>query len=392
MKADNLISGLLRFPLLRLYDLLVSFRNFLYDIKLLKVHRLDKPVISIGNLAMGGAGKSPITSALTGLLNKSGLKVAVLSRGYGRKEPETSRVTEPWGDWELYGDEPVMMARRHPYAKICVGPNRQTAAREADAWNPDVFLLDDGFQHRKLHRDLDVVLIDITQPMPHRFSLSLFREHLPSLRRAHVVLLTRWDGVANLTPWKETIARYNPKVPVQPVIFKPGAVVFLDERESEGPEFLKGKKVAAWSGIARPEKFFKTLEGLGAELIHTLSLKDHEPLSLQKRKTFLQQCQLKNAALIITTEKDAVKLEKSPDFGIITAFLSIEADWVGTQPLGGTLEQLIIHGKPLDSPLPNPRESIFHETVSLPKGWAKALRASWLLAHKPFNFTLKDHQ
>ncbi len=337
----NTVLRLLRFPLLKLYDLLVGIRNGLYDRALLKISRLDKPVISIGNLSMGGAGKSPVTSALTDLLCKAGLKVAVLSRGYGRMEPETSRIAKPWGDWRLFGDEPVMIARRNPAARVCVGPTRLAAAQTVADWDPDVFLIDDGFQHRKLHRDLDVVLLDVTQPMPRRVSTHLFREHLPSLRRAHVVLLTRWDGVQNLSPWENAVRRINSDVIIQPVLFRPQAVHFLTDAEPVSCEYLKGRRVAAWSGIANPDKFFLSLQSLGAELVHSLALKDHEPLSPELRQRFIQESRDQGAELIITTEKDAVKLEKSPNFDIIMAFLSIETDWAGARPLGGKLEKLL---------------------------------------------------
>ena len=323
----------LLWPLIRLYDAAAASRGLLYDWGVFKSQRLDRPVISIGNLSFGGTGKTPVCSAFMGILIEQGYKVAVLSRGYGRLEPKTSRRVEPDGDWRYYGDEPMMLARRHPEALVCVGPTRIKAAMAAQAYRPDVFLLDDGFQHRRLQRDGDVALIDVTQPRADSWSADLFRERWSALKRADLVFLTRVEPGKNYQSWKDRIAIANPSAPIHEIGFRPRSVRFLDGRADAPLTWPRGRRVGAYSGIARPERFFDSLWTLGAVPAVTLPLRDHEPLSPRHWRELVEKCRAQKIDVILTTEKDAVKLDPTRNFGIDLGFLPIEVH-------GATLESV----------------------------------------------------
>jgi len=314
-------------PVAWLFGFLVWLKNFSYDRGLLPVHRLDKPVISIGNLAMGGTGKSPVTIALAEILLEAGYRVAVLSRGYGRRDARSSRLVEADGDWSLYGDEPVMIKRRLPQICVSVGPSRAAAAAAAVACEADVYLIDDGFQHRRLARDLDIVLLDVTQPRPRLFPLEKFREGSKALARADLVLLTRWDGSSDLSAWEALVRLWNDTVPIARVCFEPGLARALDGTPWPPWSQLRGTPLAAYSGIAQPQKFFASLRNLGLAPLLTKALGDHEPLSPTRRTALLEACHRLKIKHLLTTEKDAVKLEKTEDSDILWGFLSIDAVW-----------------------------------------------------------------
>jgi len=315
----------LRTPLVWLYAGLVRLNNFLYDRGLRTIDRLDRPVISVGNLAMGGAGKTPICVDLARRLSGRGLRVAVLSRGYKRRDPKTPRRAMPDGDWRDYGDEPTMIARRLPDVWVGVAAARVDAAELARPWRPDVYLLDDGFQHRRLHRDFDLVLLDVTRDMPSLVARDLFRERWPALRRAHAVALTRWDG-RDTAAWEAKIRGMNPRAALLRVGFEPRRLLTLDGRDL-GLESLRGRRVAAFAGLAEPGQFFKSLERLGAELALTRALADHQPLEGEGLRRFLDEAEGLGAELIVCTEKDAVKLERTAASAILLCFLAVEPLW-----------------------------------------------------------------
>ncbi len=308
-------------PLSWLFGVLVALKNFCYDQGLLKCSRLPRPVISVGNLAMGGAGKSPVVHYLASELHNRGLRVAVLSRGYGRREPKQCQLVRPDGDWSLYGDEPMMLARACPQVRVVVGPSRFAAAQLlADDW-PDVFVVDDGFQHRQLARDLDIVLIDTRQPEPRLFPRGLFRESWSALARADLVLLTRC-GTKVSDHWRRSIAAVAP-LPVMESTFVTGQAQLLDSGEPVSAEGVPGRRVAAYAAIAQPEKFLESLCEAGFEVVVWLPLPDHAVLSQSARDKLFEQMKASGVKHLFTTEKDAVKLEHCPDSDILLCSLPL---------------------------------------------------------------------
>jgi len=338
--AENWKDFLLR-PPSWLFGGLVALKNLLYEAGFLTVKHLDKPVISVGNLSMGGTGKSPVTAELVQRLIGMGKRVAVLSRGYGRAQPKSSRRVDANGDWTLYGDEPAMIARRFPDALVCVGPSRYAAAQMARDWLPDIYVIDDGFQHRAIHRDLDMVLIDVTQGLPRLFPRAHFREDLKALRRAHVVVLTRWNGRDELADWTAAIKAVNPDLPILKLAFSGHELRRVADDQKLDPECYFSKKVAAYSGIAHPQRFFDSLARMGLEPALTYALGDHESLRPKRAAAFEQACQEAGVSLILTTEKDSVKLEKNNPSAILKAYLTLQVKWGDPNQITRILNRLL---------------------------------------------------
>jgi tetraacyldisaccharide 4'-kinase len=240
-----------------LYRGVNRLRRALYRAGILRPKRLPVPVISIGNRAVGGSGKTPATIAIARALQQRGLRVAVLTRGYGRTSKEQGPVTSL--DTERFGDEPVLIKSKN--IDVIVGPNRYENGRRYSA---DVFLLDDGFQHLQLHRDCDVVI-----EAPSRFH----REGPSSLRDADVVLHR--------------------------------------EIRATNAEVFEGKRVFAFAGLANNGQFFDTLRNLGAEVVGTREFPDHHRYTLADLRAIRNAA--RGAELIATTEKDAVKIGPADD-------------------------------------------------------------------------------
>lgn len=311
-----------------LFGGLVALKNLLYDQGLAKIERLDRPVLSVGNLAMGGTGKTPVTAELVRLFSAAGRRTAVLSRGYGRRNGQSRRQVRADDDWRDSGDEPLMLARRHPEAAICVGPTRFAAA-QCLTEPPDVYLIDDGFQHRQLHRDLDIVLLDAAGPLPKLFPRALYREGWTALKRADVAVLTRCDQSERLAQWRAGVAAVNPDLPILALSFEAGNLCTLNNQEEKPLHFLKGKRIAAFCGIAKPQPFFTKLTELGAEIVEKRVLNDHQPLTNSQLIGLRTDCLQKKLDAVITTEKDAVKLDPTTDFGVSLFFLKQVVSWRG---------------------------------------------------------------
>lgn len=323
---NNALTRILLFPLNVLFSSLVALKNWLYAHHMLKGHRLEQPVISIGNLAMGGTGKTPITADLASILADQGYRVAILSRGYGRLNPKQALKVNADTSWTAGGDEPKLHALRADQngqaIEVCVGPSRWKAA-ECAMSRPDIFLIDDGFQHRQLHRDLDIVLIDTSQPFPPCFPFFPFREGLASLNRANLVVLTRCDDPLRVQTFQSSLKRQFPNLPVLKSQF-----VLIDPVWPFGPPSDPGRKdVLAYSGIERPQKFFDALKSIGFRLRATLSLRDHQPLTKTAMSELESMARDHDVYTVLTTEKDIVKLQNPVDSAIIFGFLPMTTRW-----------------------------------------------------------------
>jgi len=323
-------------PINLLFTLMVTLKNWFYNKGLVRIRRLKKPVISIGNLSMGGTGKSPLTSEITRMLSKMGYKVAILSRGYGRRSKNRTMEVLPDTCWMDSGDEPLMIARQNPKARVFVGPTRYKAAALSRTFNPDIFLIDDGFQHRQLFRDVDIVLIDATQPIPPHFLALPFREGLISIKRASLVIITRCPEPEAAQNLIQQIKLFAPETPICFSHFKAGPIqpILQSHLASE-------QKVVAYSGIERPEKFFTSLKELGYELPFSLSLGDHQAPSQNHWDQLISKAEFHNTSVILTTEKDAVKVEKLPTPDIMLGFLPLETHWEDTQSIKTFLSQIL---------------------------------------------------
>jgi tetraacyldisaccharide 4'-kinase len=271
------------------YRLGVWWRNRAFDRGRRPVHRAAVPVVSVGNLTLGGTGKTPCVEYVARFYRDRGLQVALLSRGYGAD-------TGP-------NDEALVLEENLPDVSHLQGADRAALADAAvEELEAELLVLDDGFQHRRLHRDLDIVLIDATRP-PHRdalFPRGTLREPVSSLKRAAAIVLTRCDQVSpeDLAETKRRIGERFPSLPL----------ALTEHRPADG-ESLRGKTVGAFCGIGNPAAFRRTLESLGATIAEFRSFPDHHAYTRDDVEALQNWATALPAdAVIATTQKDWVKL------------------------------------------------------------------------------------
>jgi tetraacyldisaccharide 4'-kinase len=272
-------------PLSALYGAAIALRNQFYDGGMLTVDRLQGRVVSIGNLRVGGAGKTPFLILLGELLQQRGVAFDVLSRGY-RRETQGVAIVDPNGSPSEFGDEPLLIARKLG-VPVIVGEDRRQAGETAEAtFGPRLHLLDDGFQHRQLARDFDIVLVTSTDAQDSLLPTGLLREPLASLGRADAVVLTNDTPADGLPLHKQLVWRVRRSI-VPP--------------ETLDPCF-------AFCGIARPDDFIAQLEAAQVVLAGTLSFRDHHRYNDADVSELQRLRQQAGAAAFVTTEKDAVNL------------------------------------------------------------------------------------
>jgi tetraacyldisaccharide 4'-kinase len=300
-----------------LYSQLAKIRSVLYKNNILKKKEAEVPVISIGNITTGGTGKTPFTAFLAEEL-KSDYKIAIISRGYGASED----VEEPFlikDKEQLYagaaeaGDELFMLARRNDKLIFIRSANRYQGTKLAVDRGADLILLDDGFQHYQLKRNADIVLIDAEEPFSNNKVLpaGLLREPFAALKRADLFLLNRCENV-DFSRVKELKNSLNTLSPLNEGVFcaetRLESCLSVASRKQENLDFLKEKKVFAFSGIGSPDAFKKSIESAGAKVVSYRIFKDHYNYQKEDLLTLLDQYSASQADLILTTEKDAVKL------------------------------------------------------------------------------------
>lgn len=279
----------------RLFGTLVAVRARLYDDGILPIRRLNHPVVSVGNLTTGGTGKTPLVIELARQFRDKGYRPVILSRGYRRKSRGVEIVSRGRGpeiDWTRSGDEPQLMASRLPGVAVVVGNNRFRAGERAEEEDlGDLFLLDDGFQHRQLHRDVDIVTIDPDEWAQEARLLPVgrWREPKSTIGRADAACVQAGRG----------LGAFEPDIPV----FEVETVVDGLSRNGRivPVESLKSTPVTAFAGIAKPDRFFNLLEAEGLTIASRVAFPDHHPFRSSDLKRLAGQT-------LVTTEKDAVRL------------------------------------------------------------------------------------
>lgn len=296
-------------PFSFLYSIIIFIRNFFYDIRVFKVNKVNVPVISIGNLTAGGTGKTPVIEYLLNFLKKKNIKAAVISRGYKRSSKGTLIVSDGSSlkaNPDDAGDEPYQIAFKFLETVVVVDDNRYRGAKlVAEKFNPQVILLDDGFQHRRIHRDLDVVLIDVTKPPHQQYMLpaGMRREQLSSLKRADVLLFTRWNDDT-----KFDVSKYQ-CTSTGKIQFVPTKLVKFDKSEIINLGHINNKNCSAFCGIGNPGSFQSHLKNLGFQVTNIRIFPDHHHYRLNDLE-LIRNDYSRKADIIITTEKDCVRLEK----------------------------------------------------------------------------------
>jgi tetraacyldisaccharide 4'-kinase len=314
----------------RLYGLGAWARRAYYARRLRPVQKLPAPVVSIGNLAVGGTGKTPVTACLARLWRDQGRRVAILSRGYGGRRQDVTCISD--GEHILQkppavGEEPYWLARSLPGVAVYTGACRYTAGLAA--WRdlkPDLFLLDDGFQHLQLHRDLDLVLLDAAAPFGNGRLLPRgpLREPAGALQAARVLVLTRFDPEAHQAQLAAIRRKFPDKIVLTADIV-PVAVKSYPGEYPEAPEAMRHRPLVGFAGLARPEVFAATLAELGVDLKGFQAFPDHHVYRPGELADLAAAARHLGAGALITTGKDWARMAECWQEEVLLWVLEVEA-------------------------------------------------------------------
>lgn len=306
-----------------LYGLLVGLRNRLYDISFLPTVKVPAAVVSIGNITTGGTGKTPLVAWLCNHFIGKGIKTAVLTRGYKKK-----------GD---VADEPAMLTKAVPSIIVIVNPDRVAGAEKAiSEHNAKLLVMDDGFQHRKLARDVNIVAIDATVPFGNEKILpaGLLREPLDSLSRADAVVITRanQNSPEMIDEIKRRITKIKPDMVFAAAVHKPKYVKLIKDRQLP-LEQLKDKRIYAFCGIGNPNAFFQTLTDMTLNIVGKKVYNDHHLYTNDDIEAIYEDARYNKAEFVITTHKDWIKtaLLSMDRFQIPFGSMMVELEFVDGQ-------------------------------------------------------------
>lgn len=367
-------AGILRgilYGLSFVYERLVQLRLYLYRKRILRERTLGCLVISIGNLTVGGTGKTPIVEKFARALQAGGRQVAILSRGY-KSVPQPSKrswLQKLRGEAEdpprvvsdgqsllldslTAGDEPYMLAHNLKNVIVLVDKDRVKSGLLAiDKWKVDTLLLDDGLQYLHLKHRLDIVLIDRQAPFGNEFLLprGTLREPRRNLRRASYIFITKCTGESNAT-LIERIRRYNRTAEIIECTHKPLYLQNMLTGETLPLERLRDTFIGSICGIAAPESFEDGLRKLGARIDLAKRYIDHHRYTEGELQTFMNRCLRRDLEMIVTTEKDAVRMPRLPDPPVPVYFLRVEIEIISGQETWEHCVGRICRPQPMLSP------------------------------------------
>jgi tetraacyldisaccharide 4'-kinase len=329
----------------KLYHVAVQLRLYLFETGIYRRFPLGCQVISVGNVTVGGTGKTPMVEALARELLREGRRIAILSRGYRKKERtwrERLRDALPWRpavpprvvsdgrrlllDSELSGDEPYMLASNLDGVVVLVDKDRVKSGRYAvRKFGCDTLLLDDGFQYQRLKHRLDLVLVDCGNPFGngHVLPRGILREPVRNIRRARFLCLTKANG-RDTTALRERLQALNPAAGLMECDHVPCLLRNAFTREEKPLELLRGLRVMALSGIASPQSFEGALEKLGVDLLDRKRYADHHRFTQQEVIDLVNEAVELGADAILTTEKDAVRMPRIERCAVPVYYLRIE--------------------------------------------------------------------
>jgi len=346
------------------YALAIRLRNFLYSKGWFKTYKVNAIVLSIGNITVGGTGKTPLVVWLCNFLHQKEIQCAILTRGYKTHTKERGTRDERR---ETKIDEPAILAENCPQAKVIVNPDRVAGANKAiTRFGAKVLIMDDGFQHRRLHRDLDIVTIDATLPFGYDKLLpaGLLREPIAALKRADAVVITRCDQIhqAELSELEAKLQQVNPNMVITRSIHRPVCAKLADGKEIS-IEQLRDRKIFAFCGIGNPQSFLGTIKGTRSEVVGSKIYDDHHHYTPDDLTCIYEQAGGLKADLILTTQKDWSKIIfdfrfRQTDGGqvpisdfrppIPLAYLAIEIRFVGGEDKIRDLIEKVLAGKILE--------------------------------------------
>jgi tetraacyldisaccharide 4'-kinase len=322
------------------YRGLLGTRDWLYALGVLKCRRLGCPVVSVGNLTVGGTGKTPAVELAVRTLIDLGHRPAVLSRGYGRRTHGIQIVADTASirlDAEEGGDEPFLLARRLPGVPVVVGGNRYAVGRHAIArFGVSAIVLDDGFQHRTLAKDVEIVMARARGPWGNGRLLpgGPLREPLAALRRASLIVVTGASSADDVAEVADAARRYAPRTPVLAARHVPTECWEVGTMKYQPVESLLGKRLFAFAGIGSPDGFHRTLKETGVVEAGFARFADHHWYTRDELRELDAAAAARGADGLVTTEKDWVRLRRLPVpkrpiyvLGVRLVLLSGESDW-----------------------------------------------------------------
>ena len=311
-KSNNYIRFIF-YPLSLLYQIALFIRKSLYKIHFLETKSLPCKIISVGNITAGGSGKTPTVEYISRLLQSKGKKVGIISRGYRRNSKKTLIVTDGKTKpktWEAFGDEPYLLAQKLDNVPIIVGKSRYEAGTKMiENFNPDIIIMDDGFQHISLSRDLDIVLLNSkdTQTTHKLIPAGLLREPISNLSRADLVVLTK-TNIHKPSDYLINIIE-NMKCPTINNKIQLDDILINIKGEPNDLEIIKSKNVYIFSALGDHEGFERTMQKAGSIIVGHDKYPDHYIYNSDDLKMMEENAKKNGANIIITTEKDIVKIK-----------------------------------------------------------------------------------
>lgn len=355
------------------YRGVIQLRLFLYHHGILRHHTLGCQVISVGNLTVGGTGKTPVVEVFARELAREGRKVAILSRGYKKVEPgflerlldalllrnnsRPPRVVSDGSqlllDSAMSGDEPYMLASNLPDVAVLVDKDRVKSGRYAvNKLGCDTLILDDGFQYLALKHRVEIVLVDRTNPFGNRLTLprGALREPVRNIRRADFIFITKSDGSGNVE-LKAELRRLNERAEIIECKHCARHLKSVFATDEKPLDFLRGLDVVTVAGIAVPEGFEGELERLGARLIERHRFADHHRYSQQEIINIVNRARAQKARAVITTEKDAVRFPRLDRCDVPTYFLRVDIEILsGAEDFRKCISRICFQDEPAASP------------------------------------------
>ena len=297
------------------YGAIVRMRSSFYKNGILKSKRLSCKVISIGNLTVGGTGKTPLTMYIANMLKRAGCRLVTISRGYGGSAEKNGGIVSDGNmvrmSVEQAGDEPYLMATHLAGIPVMVGSHRYQIGKQAIlSFHPDILLLDDAFQHIQLQRDLDLCLCDVQKPFGngYLFPRGTLREPIAHLRRADAVVLTHDQRSNDIFEGVKIIQKYIPAKPIFSCSYRPSEFRELANNKTHHVEIITGRKILAFSGIAQNDRFAAMLSELGGHIVKFIPFADHHWYTNSEVTQILRTAKDLHVDYIVTTEKDYVRI------------------------------------------------------------------------------------
>ena len=333
------------------YFLAYKTRLLFYKLSLLKTWKVSSIVISVGNITCGGTGKTPLTIEIAKYLINKGFKAAVLSRGYKRSNTDNkskgnilvSDGEDILTDSEQSGDEAYLIAKNVPKAIVLSGKDRIQSAQSAIKLGANILILDDGFQYVKLHRDENILILDEENPYDNGYLLPAgeLRELPDSIKRATAIVLSNSKDTALKTQTLNKIKKYTADKPIIEMSYRIKHLKGMNIVKTINPDEMKDKKIIAYSGIGNPKSFSNSLSKAGLNVIEHIIFPDHHNYEFEDISKIINIAKKNNIENIVTTEKDAVKIEYLCEGASVTFWHSIlEVTWSTGDPFEKILSKV----------------------------------------------------